>query len=246
MEVSQVILDYMRVLVWPTVLVVALLLFRGSVRALLGRIATQSEEISATAFGIGVSAKLRQVAELAEKSDEGNPDDLKESVLVATRDLGIEEFRRVSSYFVSAPQPVRAQAAREIAGLAPLLTLDEVLDFAGSPYAGERVGAAIALGVCAADSIQARQDPRMVSVLRQLLADHYSRVRYRAVEAVKDRLELIEALEPELLQLADTDANGDVRSLARKVIRQLLVHCVMRKETPAKPRSNFTVPRGQG
>ena len=39
-----VILGYVSVLVWPAMLVLVLLLFRGSVRALLSRIATQSEE----------------------------------------------------------------------------------------------------------------------------------------------------------------------------------------------------------
>jgi hypothetical protein len=218
MDISQVILEYTRVLAWPAVLMIVLLFFRGSVRALLSRVATQSEEISATAFGIGVSAKLRHVVELVEKSEPAVSGDLRESMRVATRDLVIEEFRRISGYFFGAAYSVRAQAAEEIAGLAPLLSLEELLGFVTSPYPGERVATGIGLGVYASDSIQARQDDRVVSALRGLLTDHLSRVRYRAVEAVDGYPELTAALEPELWRLASTDPNEHVKNRARKAL----------------------------
>jgi hypothetical protein len=102
--------------------------------------------------------------------------------------------------------------------LAPLLRLGQILDFATSPYTGERVAAAIALGVYASDSMHAREDAQVVSALRGLLTDHFSRVRYRAVEAVADCPELIEGLQPELRRLADSDTNKSVKNLARKVL----------------------------
>jgi HEAT repeats len=218
MEIARLALDYVRVLVWPAVLVLGLLLFRGSVRALLSRIATHSEEISATAFGIGISAKLRQVVELVEKSESAEPDELRQSVRTATRNLVIEEFRRISGYFFNAPQSVRVQAADELAGLAPLLGLEKLLDFAASPHPGERIGAAIGLGVYASDSIQAFQDARIVSTLRRLLTDHFSRVRYRAVQAVDGSPELAAVLRPELRRLGDTDPNEFVKEMARKTL----------------------------
>jgi hypothetical protein len=216
----EIALDYIRTLIWPAVIVLVLLFFGGNLRALLSRIATQSEEISATAFGFGVSAKLRQVVELVEKSEPTQSGDLRKSLRIATQDLVIEEFRRLSGYFFSSAHPVRAQAAAEVAGLAPFLPLEALLDFAASTHPGERVAATIGLGVYAGDSIQVRQDVRVIAALRRLLTDHFSRVRYRAVEAMNGCPELGEALRPELYRLVDTDPNESVKNLAQRVLAQ--------------------------
>ena len=59
MAFARLVLDYLRVLIWPAVFLFGLLVFRGSVRALLSRVATHGEEVSATFGGlVGFSAKL--------------------------------------------------------------------------------------------------------------------------------------------------------------------------------------------
>ena len=147
-----------------------------------------------------------------------DPGEVRESIRAATRELAIDEFRRISSLLVGAPHAVRVRAANELMNLAPLLGLEELYDLAESSHPGERVGAAIGLGVYARESISDSDDAQVRSALHGLLVDHFSRVRYRAVKAVDGHSELTSALRPELRRLADNDPNEFVRDTARKVL----------------------------
>jgi hypothetical protein len=88
------------------------------------------------------------------------------------------EFQTVASRFYGASIDERIAAAEEIANLGGLLPFEEVLGFARSSEAGERVAAAVALAAHLQTSELVRDDPQLQSALRALLNDGRSRVRY--------------------------------------------------------------------
>jgi HEAT repeat protein len=102
--------------------------------------------------------------------------------------------------------------------LGGLLLFEEVLAFARSSEAGERVAAAIALAAHLQTSEEFRDDPRLHSVLRALLNDSRSRVRYRAAEVLLGTPALVSAYEKDLVWRSNHDENRDVRVMAEKAL----------------------------
>ncbi|NGO09521.1 HEAT repeat domain-containing protein [Streptomyces sp. HC44] len=222
MNIAKLALDYLQALVWPTLLVFALLLFRGSIRDFLNRASSEGEELSASVFGIELRAKFREtqreIENLAHQADSADTDQLRQSVKETAHRIAQEQFRALSSGFYGTPLNVRQEVAEEITQVANSLELEDVLTFARSQEPGQRVGAAIALGAHMQSSLQARDDPKIHSALRILLGDSRSRVRYRAVEALQRCPDLVPMFASDLSSLASTETNPDVRN---KVLRML-------------------------
>jgi TIR domain len=131
-----------------------------------------------------------------------------------------DEFRSIASRFYEASVEDRLVAAEEIAGIAGLLELEDVLAFGGSREASERVGAAIALAAHLRMSEQPREDPRVQSTLRALLNDDRSRVRYRAAEVLRGFPALVPEYRGDLAWRAENDENEYVRRMARNALRR--------------------------
>ncbi|WP_394427807.1 HEAT repeat domain-containing protein [Streptomyces sp. SGAir0957] len=224
MDVAHIVLSYLQTLIWPALLVLLLILFRAPLRKILEKVATESGELSASVFGVEVRASLgRKMSEemenLAQQADRADPDELRASVKGVARKLVREEFQALSSAFYGTPLGVRQQVAGDIAQMAPSLELPEILEFARSPETGERVGAAIALGVHLRSSAKARENPEARAALSRLLKDPRSRVRYRAVEALQYTPELVSRFTDELTALTATEKNADVRTKAQRLLR---------------------------
>jgi HEAT repeat protein len=128
------------------------------------------------------------------------------------------QFRAVASRFYGASMDDRIAAAEEIANLGGLLPFDEVLAFARSKEAGERVAAAVALAAHLQTSERVRNDAELQSALRALLNDGRSRVRYRAVEVLRGTPALVAAYKEDLSWIAGHDENRDVRVIAGKAL----------------------------
>jgi hypothetical protein len=223
MDVAKLILDYLQVFVWPALLVFVLLRFRKNLGALVERFTRESGEISASGFGLEITAKFREareeIANLVEQADTANANELRESVKATARRFNREEFRALASGFYGTSANVRREVAREFARVATSLELDEVLEFARSEEPGERVGAAIALGGHMRSSTKAREDPAVLSALRDLLNDSRERVRYRAAEVLRQSPDLVPTFEADLSRLVSKDKNSDVRDMAQKALR---------------------------
>lgn len=215
MPTEELILEYLKVLIWPALVVVAVFYLRQPIKRLIERFTRESGEISAAGFGFELTAKFRETLEdLAQSPDAADAPELRESVRRAATDLAREQFRALASNFYDAPIDVRREAARAIARVAAELSLDELLAFAGSPGNGERVGAAIGLRAHMRSSLEVCADPRVRSAIGKLLDDPNSRVRYRAVEAAQACSDLVQALAPKLRRIADEDPNRDVKKRA--------------------------------
>jgi hypothetical protein len=201
MATAEIVLDYIQTLVWPALIVFVVLRFRRRIADFMRRIAGESREFSASAFGVGITAKFQeQLANLAEQSKTADPEQLRESVTRAAHDFGLDQFRALTSNFAD-------------------LSLDALVSFADSGNGGERTGAAIGLGVqLQRDPSAARRDPKILEAVRKLLRDRSSLVRYRAVEAVRAVPELAADVEDELRSLAENDRNRHVRTMALKAL----------------------------
>ena len=140
------------------------------------------------------------------------------SVKETSRDFHRDEFRSLAARFYGTSIRVRQEVAEEMAQVAAGLELDDVLEFARSRDPGERVAAAIALGVHMRSSPQAREDPRVLGVVHALLHDPRERVRYRCAEVLQSLPELVPEFEDDLTTLAEVEANADVRQVARQAL----------------------------
>jgi TIR domain len=118
--------------------------------------------------------------------------------------------------FDSADMTKRVETAKQITGLAPDLELADVIGLCKAPKASERTAGAVALGVHMHSSPAAAHFPQVQSVLRDLLGDTSSLVRYRAAEVFLKSPALVPAYKRELDRLARLDDNEQVRTMAAK------------------------------
>jgi hypothetical protein len=221
-DLAELVLDYIRVLIWPALVLLVVVRFRGGIRDFLERIAGESEEVSASGFGIQVSAKFQEkLAALAETSTAVDANDLRKSVREAAKELDREQFRSLTSMFTRLSPSQRQQAVRELERVTAGMTVDELMEFAGSPNPGERVGAAIGLRVNLQRSPDLANEPRFIRSVRALLGDESSFVRYRALEAVLSNEALGPQVEPEVRTLAETERNRQVRGLAERALAKI-------------------------
>ena len=212
---AELILEYLKTLIWPAIAICVVVPLWGHVTALIERVTGESTEFSASALGVQIHVKLQErLAGLAKSSEMAGAPELRESIKKVATDVARDQFRALSSNFYGAPLALRREAARAIELLAPDLLVDDLLRFARSPNNGERVGAAIALGARIKTSRTLCEDLRVQSIVKELLDDPNSRVRYRAVDAAHACPELRSALSEQLIRLAAEDPNRDVRKRA--------------------------------
>jgi hypothetical protein len=218
---AELVLDYIRVLIWPALVIVLAIHFRRGIGDFLGRIAGESQEFSASGFGVGFTAKFQKELEtLAEQSETAGATELKESVQRVAKEFNRDQFRALTANFTDLSTAQRQQVVRELARLTQSMELGEILGFAHSPSAGERAGAAVGLGVLLERSAEAADDQTVIEAIQRLLADRSSFVRYRAVEALLGSPTLTSHFESELRRLARTERNNQVRALARRALER--------------------------
>jgi len=132
----------------------------------------------------------------------------------------VEDFRTAALGFDDGDVKQREAAARQIRRVAPLLTLDQVLDFSRSEAVGERIGAAIALGAHLKDPNDARRDQRVEVALGALLRDPASSlIRYRAAQTLRNSPAFVPSYEFDLQTRAESDENRYVRDMATQALR---------------------------
>jgi HEAT repeat protein len=221
-DYAELVLDYIRALVWPALVVFVAIRFRGAIGEFLRRIAGESQEISVSGFGLGITATLQQRLEtLAEQSETAAPAELKESVQRVVKEFNRDQFHALTGNFTDLSQAERHIAVRELARLSESMELEEMLTYVQSPQTGERVAAAIGLGVLLKQAADAADDPGVLTAIQRLLSDPSSFVRYRAVEALLSMPTLISRFETELRRLARSEKNRQVRELAHRALERI-------------------------
>lgn len=149
------------------------------------------------------------------KPDEAEP--LQE----AAEGLASEQFRTMTMTFTKQSPSQRQHAVRELKRVTAGMALEELYEFAESPHTGYRVGAAVGLRVKLKQSRDLVFAARFLRLLRALLRDESSFVRYRALEVVLSDEKLGSQVEPEVRSLAENDANRQVRGLAERALARI-------------------------
>ena len=220
MDVAKLVLGYVNALIWPTLLVLALLRFRPQIQSLFGRVAEGGGQVKLSAPGFELLVETKNtVAELAENADQLDASELREAVKEADKKLN-RYFLALTANFYGASIDQRRALASEMRRAAKDVPIDDLLDLARAPEAGERVGAAIGLGERLKTDDSAREDSRVLDALAALVGDRRSFVRYRAAEAIGQRPELAARFGDALAKLAAGDPNPEVRRMAQRALRR--------------------------
>jgi len=211
-EVARLVLEYLKVLVWPAVGVWVAIRYRKHLDRLFERITSETEEVEAKFLGL--SAKFRkqitQIAAAASGTAAGQ--DETSGTHVAT--LALEQVRLLADVFFSKPLQERQAAAREVQQLSPLVPLDAILKLIDSSLPGERVAAGIALREQLLANVALAKDQNVTAAITRGLADPLSRVRFRFVRAAAASPSLLATLRVPLENLAREDSDAAVREEA--------------------------------
>jgi TIR domain len=137
--------------------------------------------------------------------------------------MAADDLRALAAGFDSRHSSSRIKTAKQITEVAPGVTLDDVLAFCHVRKTAERVAGTIALGVHIRSSRDVRTDPGVHAVLRELMHDRSSLVRYRAAEVVRKSPSLVASFSDELEALAASDENRYVQDMAGKALQRMRV-----------------------
>jgi hypothetical protein len=130
----------------------------------------------------------------------------------------LDDFRAAAVDLNAADLDERREAAARFRTIAVLLDLADIRAFSQSKNSGERMGAAIAIGVQIPDSSVERQDELGNELGKLLIDTGSSRVRYRAAEALTASTRLTKRFENQLRHLAGSDSNIYVREMANRAL----------------------------
>jgi hypothetical protein len=217
MEIAALVLEYIKVLIWPLVALILVWRYKQQLDLFVKRLTEETEEISSSLLGL--TAKFRKEVTKVSAGLSGDNQSMKEDLDKAVREFAKAQFRLLGSTFFNQPLSVRRQVAKEVAELSKELSLEDLLEFAQSALPGERVGAGIGLRKRLMVSGELAQDERVSEALARGLLDSNSRVRYRFVDAISENRKLVLRFRDELRELAAHDNNKAVRSKAKDALR---------------------------
>ncbi len=211
---GELILEYIKVLLWPSIIFILIIFFREKIIALFDKI-LQSGEISTPLLSF--KDKLRD--DMIKLVDESTDSETRSAINSKIKQSYIDEFRIYSSYFFTKPLNVRNQAASEIFTLVQNLDIDDIIPFASSPLAGERVGAFIGIKSKLINFPNLAQDEKITDAIQNGLGDKLSRVRFRVVQAIASSKDLSNLFKPELKKRLTVENNKVVKN---EIIRSLI------------------------
>jgi len=206
METAEIVLEYLKALVWPAVVVFLLLRYRSQIDGLLRRLTEEAEEIETKFFGLTArfGRDLKAIESLS-------GDQAKRAIQERVARLAIEQVKFITSSFPSQSLKRRKRIAREVRALALQISLEEVLELGHSGLTGERVAAGIALGEHLIFNPALAESPDVEHTIREGLLDMSSFVRYRYARALLKSPKLSEKLKPFAQELARDEDNRAVK-----------------------------------
>lgn len=210
---NSTVLDYIQVLIWPSLLVAFVIIFFKQIKMLIEKVIDQSEELEF----MGLRAKVSQ--QIKEIETEKDPEKIKEKVRTIQHQDIMEEFKLLSSYFFTKTFQVRKKTAVQISKLTTEMTIEELLIYASSSLPGERVAAYIGIKKHLELFKTLENDERIIEALSQGLDDAFSRVRYRVVQAISVSTNLIAIFKDNLKSLFDDESNIPVKEEIDSILK---------------------------
>jgi len=217
-SITLTVLEYLKVLMWPLIILIVVLFFKRQIQSLFDRIINESDEIGSSVLGLHAKFR-RDLTNLATDSD--TPQDFVTKIENTLKQNSIDEFKLLSSYFFTKPFQARKQAAAEIYKLAQNLTIDDLLFHISSPLAGERVGAFVGIKSHIDNFPNMAIDERISEAIRIGLDDGYSRVRYRVVQAISSSDYLMRMFRNELESILHEENNKPVKNEINGILERL-------------------------
>jgi hypothetical protein len=218
MNIAKLVLEYLKVLIWPAFVLIILFRYRSYLDRFLERFSEETEEFSSKFLGI--TAKFRR--DLEQIKDQLPADDVqaKEVLENKLKELAKTQIKDLSSDFMNQSLTARKVAANAVESLSKDLSVDDLLELSSSRNAGERVSAGIAFKVQLDQNPQLIENEKVRQAISGGLTDPYSRVRYRYVQALLKNREFVSQFHEDLNDIASHDSNGEVRRLARRIVRR--------------------------
>jgi len=214
---AHVVLEYLKILIWPLIVVVLIFIFKSYIYRLFDRIINESDELSSSILGL--NAKFRGRLSTVVESNQ-SAKELKENIENSVNQSSIDEFRLLSSYFFTKPLQVRTQTAKAVYKLSQSLTIEEILKFVSSPLPGERVAGFIGIKSHLDIFPSLVKDEKIINAINFGLDDGYSRVRYRVVEAILTSKNLISIFHTQLEELLIDENNKVVKKLILEALER--------------------------
>lgn len=217
MDVARLALEFLKILVWPIVIVLMLFRYRRHLDRLVERICHETDEFQSSFLGL--SAKFRKdVREVKQITMSLHAPELSDKLKEVTKD----QFRLLSTGFYTKSLRERLQLAEEVAEVSLDLDIKDLISFACSVVPGERVAAAIGIRSHIQNKSNFEITDEIIKVVRDGLLDSASRVRFRFLQIVVENRRLATKMKEQLLKMADNDDNKAVRDLAQKICLRLL------------------------
>ena len=212
---SLIVLEYFKVLIWPSIAIIAIFCFRKKLLELLDRIIKESEELSSSLLGL--NAKFRKDIAKVEREDK-NSEDYKDKIDNVVQKNLKDEFRLLASYFFTKSIEIRQKTAIEISKLSQSMSIEQLLNFAASSSPGERVAAYIGITTHLRLFPDLEKQESIIDIIQQGLDDGLSRVRYRVIEAINCSSYLVDLFRNNLIELYQEEKNKPVKKLLEKVL----------------------------
>ncbi len=209
---SLIVLEYFKVLIWPCIILIVILLFRKKLLQLLDRIIHESAELNSSFLGL--NATFRE-----EIKDSENSINYKEKIDEAIQKNIKDEFKLLASYFFTKPLEIRKRTATEVMKLSRSMTIEELLNFATSLIPGERVAAYIGITTHLKLFPDLSKQEDITDIIQHGLDDGFSRVRYRVIQAIGCSEHLITIFRNDLIKLYKDETNQPVKRLLKEILK---------------------------
>jgi polyhydroxyalkanoate synthesis regulator phasin len=209
MEVAKIILEYLKALAWPALVVYLALRYRRHLDALIRRLSEDADEIEAKFLGL--SAKFRRDLKAISNDKDIAGAQARNAIQSRVEHLAVEQVRLLARNFSAHSLSMRQQIVREVKALAPQISIAQVLTLRNSPSTGERVAAGTILGEHVTFNPALAEDPDVMDMTREGLLDPSSFVRYRYARAVARSSELGERLQEFIKSLVKDEDDKAVK-----------------------------------
>ncbi len=210
---SLIIIEYIKVLIWPIIVLVIVFFFRERLLRLIDRIINESEELNSSLLGI--TAKFRREIAEVEKFDKNSKIKINE---IIQRNIN-DEFKLLSSYFFTRSLEVRRKTADEVSKLSENMDINSLLGFAISSSPGEKVAGYIGITTHLKLFPSLSKQQKVIDIIQLGLDDELSRVRYRVIQAISSSDYLTDMFRDKLIELYQKETNEPIKRLLKNILR---------------------------
>jgi hypothetical protein len=132
MDIAQLILEYLKALVWPVVVVFLVIRYHGYVDRFLKRLTEETDEINSSFLGL--TAKFRKEITALSASLPTDKESAKVGLQTKLREFVRDQFRVLSTGFFTKSLSERVRLAKQVAELSVDLSVEDLLNRGQTTY----------------------------------------------------------------------------------------------------------------